>query len=124
MTTTRDAAMWLGIIKRDEMKNGWRSEFMADLKRDYRRILRRAPVRQKLPLIAEERTIATSDESLATYRIYPGKWSKNDIEELVEDMTIRINSPYDCTGKLFTEYIHAEPCNIGLVVVHHMSIDV
>jgi len=35
------------------------------------------------------------------------------------------NSPYDCTGKAFTEYIsfHKNPC--GLVsIIHHVGIDV
>lgn len=48
-----------------------------------------------------------------------------EIEEMVEDMTLRIFSLYDCTGKYFTKWIHTyrNPC--GLVsYVHVMGLDV
>lgn len=35
-----------------------------------------------------------------------------------------ICSPYDCTGKAFTLYIHVKRTPAGFVVVHHWRIDV
>ena len=47
-----------------------------------------------------------------------------EISEYVNSMRIRINSPYDCTGKVFTEWInwHRNP-NGWISVIHHKAID-
>lgn len=48
-----------------------------------------------------------------------------EIEELKEGMRLVIRSPYDCTGKLFTEWITVHKNPSGLVsYVHHMGLDV
>ena len=48
-----------------------------------------------------------------------------EIEELVEDMRMVINSPYDCTGQRFTRYISTHRNPNGLVsFVHAMGLDV
>lgn len=48
-----------------------------------------------------------------------------EIQEMVDDMWIRICSMYDCTGKRFTRYIHTHRNPNGLVTfVHAMGLDV
>ena len=48
------------------------------------------------------------------------------IDEWINDYIWRtINSPYDCTGKLFTRWIswHRNPCG-RISFVHHLGIDI
>lgn len=48
-----------------------------------------------------------------------------EIQEYVDGMRIEIYSPYDCTGKEFTQLLlwHRNPCG-WISVVHYKSIDV
>ena len=80
--------------------------------------------------LLEESRLAYPDEDWETC-IEFGFLSKRtdltdeEIEELVEDMTLRIYSPYDCTGKRFTRWITTHRNPSGLVsYVHEMGLDV
>lgn len=48
-----------------------------------------------------------------------------EIQEAIDEMRIEINSPYDCTGKVFTMWIswHKNPCGL-LSVIHRKGLDV
>lgn len=65
-------------------------------------------------------------ESWFEYGFFEAKdWTDEEIQEFVDDMEIHINSPYDCTGMVFTQWItwHRNPC--GLVsVIHKKGLDV
>ena len=53
-------------------------------------------------------------------------WSDESIQEWInENMWCRINSPYDCTGQMFTRWIkwHRNPCG-RISFVHGFGIDV
>ena len=80
------------------------------------------------PLTEEWRRICCHDgETVFEYRIFPGDWSETldeEIEEIVRSMEVRICSPYDCTGKLFTHYLEWKRVEAGLCVVHCLGLDV
>lgn len=79
--------------------------------------------------LQEDTRLHCSDE-LGTdwieYGFFEAKdWTDEEIQEFVDDMEIHINSPYDCTGMVFTQWItwHRNPC--GLVsVIHKKGLDV
>ena len=80
--------------------------------------------------LLEESRLACRDEDWETCFEF-GFLSKRtdltdeEIEEMVEDMTIRIYSPYDCTGKRFTRWITTHRNPSGLVsYIHEMGLDV
>ena len=54
-----------------------------------------------------------------------GDMTDEEIQEYVDEMEIHIYSPYDCTGKVFTQWItwHRNPCGL-ISVIHKKSIDV
>lgn len=89
------------------------------------------------------RAIDTIDESLLTCSRYgydEDEWeymtefgylstrtdlTDEEISDLVEDMRMVINSPYDCTGKQFTCWISTHRNPSGLVsYIHRIGIDV
>ena len=78
-------------------------------------------------LRTEWRTHGSPDgESLVEYRILPRMtWmSDRGIDRFLEEnIARRWTSPYDCTGRLFTESMHWARMPIGLVVVHTMGRD-
>lgn len=47
----------------------------------------------------------------------------DDAQEICEEETIRIYSPYDCTGKLHTRYIKFTRVPIGYAFIHDLGID-
>jgi len=51
--------------------------------------------------------------------------SDEEIQEYVDEMEIHIYSPYDCTGKVFTQWItwHRNPCG-WISVIHKKGLDV
>lgn len=67
------------------------------------------------------------DESMIEYGFISKRTDLTDdeIEEWVDDNTIRIYSPYDCTGQIFTRWIETHRNPNGLAsFVHHMGLDV
>ena len=47
-----------------------------------------------------------------------------EIEEYCDSLVMRINSPYDCTGKLFTQYITWKRTSMGIRIIHAWGRDV
>ena len=68
--------------------------------------------------------LSEDGESITEYRIRKGFYTPHEIQELVDQSWTAINSPYDCTGKLFTVYIHARQTPVGLVWIHRKGLDV
>lgn len=63
-------------------------------------------------------------EGFTEYRILNGFYTPHEIQELVDKSWTTISSPYDCTGRLFTAYIHARQTPVGLVWIHRKRLDV
>ncbi len=90
-----------------------------------KRIHRQKPAQELPPLFELERTRADGDEGLVRYGFLGKDMTDEEIEEELDYMRIRINSPYDCTGKLFTAWIHWHRNPTGIVTyAHHMRLDV
>lgn len=99
-----------------------------NLKRLYRDTLRDAqgkdPLEKSLLSGVVRERWDENGETLTEYRIYKGDFSPHEISELVDSEWESIHSPYDCTGRLFTENIHARQTPVGLVFIHRMGVDV
>ena len=97
----------------------------AILKRVLRKAFNAGLPREMPPLTEAPRVRYTDDYSFTEYGYIDGRGlTDDDLREIFYSWYIRVNSPYDCTGKAFTVCIdwHRNPC--GLVSYHHkMSID-
>lgn len=65
-------------------------------------------------------------ESWVEYTIMPDfkEESDEEIQRSIDELEVTISSPYDCTGKPFSRFIHWSRTPCGIVIVRHMSIDV
>lgn len=87
------------------------------------------PAKEILPLMDEKRRHYDEDgEGLTEYGFLPDRfsnWTDEDLKEYFDDCWVRIYSPYDCTGKLFTCNIkwHRNPCG-RISYQHYMELDV
>lgn len=78
-----------------------------------------------LPPSAVWRVHYTDWDSWKKYAIFADNgYSDEDIEEILKDEWVEIHSPYDCTGKPFTHYVHWKRCPAGIAVVVCMGLDV
>ena len=98
------------------------------LKQLYRRELRNVqsddPIRVPLASGFTRRYFRPDGDGFTEYRIIKGLWTPHEIHELVDESWISIRSPYDCSGQIFTEDIHARQTPVGLVWIHRMGVDV
>lgn len=80
----------------------------------------------KAPLYACDRTRYTDWDSRKDYGFFVGTgWTDDEIREEIEAMTIRVNSPYDCTGRPFTITINWHRNPSGLIsYVHWIGYDI
>lgn len=97
------------------------------LKRGYKATHRSSPKKMESLLVTERICYDDDNESIREYGFIIGAENVTDeeIEECCRDEWIRINSPYDCTGKWFTARIswHRNPS--GLVsYIHEKWLDV
>lgn len=95
----------------------------------------RALSRQHCKSIWSNRDISISDdyryrvrhesgETWCEYRLLP-PMRLEDIEEMKEAEWCFINSPYDCTGRTFTQYIHTHINPSGWVSwIHYKGLDI
>lgn len=118
----------LMTIKRYVNKHGWDDVSREMFDRRIERRVHKQKVKELKPITEVSRCYyyrEDYDSSFCEFWLEDLQgWTDEDIKEYVEDMWERINSPYDCTGKRFTIYIHwhRNPC--GLVsFVHYMGID-
>ena len=52
-------------------------------------------------------------------------WTEEEIQEYLDGFRYEIHSPYDCTGKPFTKYIHGHVNPDGrLSICHHVGADI
>lgn len=85
--------------------------------------------RQRCKAYYEDGVRKYNYEGLCEYGFLPEplwKYSDEEIKEYIdEEMWVNIYSPYDCTGKLFTQWItfHRNPCG-SVSFVHSMGLDV
>lgn len=64
-------------------------------------------------------------DSLWEKRLYKGeKWTAEEMEQYKRDEWMHICSPYDCTGRLFTEAIEVFNTPMGVVAYHFTGMDV
>lgn len=65
-------------------------------------------------------------ESWYEYVIMPDfeEESDEELQRSIEELEVHICSPYDCTGKPFTRFIHWKRTKAGVVIIRHMSVDV
>lgn len=102
---------------------------LAKIKRIYRDVLARVQKddhlrRSSLVNGFVHRRYDEDGEGLTEYRILKGFYTPHEIQELVDEAWITINSPYGCTGRLFTVDIHAKQTPVGLVWIHRKGVDV
>ena len=99
------------------------------IKTAYKRRIRRLPDDAlELPLWHSTRRRTTGDESMVEY----GFVSREEVEEYpsaeecVRDLfEVRNDSPYDCSGRFVTGWLHWHENPDGSVsVVHHMFLDI
>lgn len=117
----------LMAFKRYANKRGW-----DDVSREMfnRRIEKRAhkgKPRVIESLINNPRFYDEDSESFYEYWLEDGMedWTDEEIKQYADDMIERIYSPWDCTGKRFTIYIHYHRNPSGLVsFVHYFGIDI
>ena len=113
------------LVKSANYKN---SQAIAKTKRLYRKELKKAqgedPLRFSILSGAARIRAESWDEGLTEYRILRGEWTPEEIREKVDNEWISINSPYDCTGRFFTECIHTSITPAGLVWIHRIGVDV
>ena len=50
--------------------------------------------------------------------------SDEEMQRNIDELRVEINSPYDCTGKPFTNFIRWKRTKAGVVIVRHMSLDI
>lgn len=113
--------------------NQMRKLIMIDPKKErklLKKFFRQKPIKPMVSLSETPRQRCKAYyEGLYEYGFLPEplwKYSDEEIEEyLNEEMWINIYSPYDCTGKLFTQWItfHRNPCG-AVSFVHSMGLDV
>lgn len=80
------------------------------------------------PLTEEARRISESDEweSFTEYGFLSGTgYTDDEIREILDGMRLRVTSPYDCSGQLFTMWItfHRNPSGL-ISYTHKIGIDV
>lgn len=65
-------------------------------------------------------------ESWDEYVIMPDfeEESDEEMQANIDELRVTFYSPYDCTGKPFSRYIHWKRTKAGVVIIRHMSIDV
>lgn len=118
-----------------------RNALSPEVKRRYRRSIR---VRNEDPLAVSLRDHRWRDfwlcgkdpwrraqkdddwESWVEYTIMPDfkEESDEEIQRSIDELEVTVCSPYDCTGKPFSRFIHWNRTPCGIVIVRHMSIDV
>ncbi len=50
--------------------------------------------------------------------------SDEEMQRSIDELRVEIHSPYDCTGKPFSNFIHWKRTKAGVVIIRHMSLDV
>ena len=65
-------------------------------------------------------------ESWYEYAIMPDfeEESDEEMQRNIDELRVEINSPYDCTGKPFSSWIHWKRTKAGVVIIRRMSLDV
>lgn len=114
-------------IKRDPKRDVIDTKTMHKiLKKVYKRVHRRDKGQVIAPLYACDRTRYTDWDSRKDYGFFVGTgWTDDEIREEIEAMTLRVNSPYDCTGQPFTITINWHRNPSGLIsYVHWIGYDV
>lgn len=114
------------------MRNGKRDEAMALYDRYMTKRENKKKAFSPLPSLLDgaHRHCSNDDwESYLEYGFLPKytrDYSDEEVEEFIDDyMRMVINSPYDCTGKLFTAWIDWHRNPTGLISYRHrISIDV
>lgn len=106
-------------------------ELTKQQKRSIGRVFAKAKQWKKDPLANSIRrewrhSYSKDGEEVYAYTIFDYLAHESDeyINKFVEDYRIRINSPYDCTGKMFTMFLHWSRQPAGVVVVHEMGYDI
>ena len=84
--------------------------------------------RSTRPLTEEARYYSGEEdwESYTEYGFLRGTdYTDAELEEIREDMWLRVTSPYDCSGQRFTRWItfHRNPCGL-ISYTHRIGIDV
>lgn len=101
---------------------------VAKLKKYYRGLLKNIqkddPLSVPLTSGAIRHRWGESGENLTEYCIRKGQFTPYEVGLMVDSAWMKIYSPYDCTGRLFTEGIHARQTPVGLVWIHRKGIDV
>ena len=68
------------------------------------------------------------DDSYEWWREYcivtDAQLTDEELDELIKEQTIHINSPYDCTGKVFTSSLTATRMPCGILFIHTKAVDV
>lgn len=96
-------------------------------KRILKKIFKEQESKPVQSLTEEPRYFSKDDEYeyFSEYGFLGYDLTDEEIHEIVYDMVLTINSPYDCTGKPFTCWITAHKNPSGLVsYVHRIGLDV
>ena len=63
-------------------------------------------------------------DSFTTKRFFPFFFNDEEKREFENDFWVSVNSPYDCTGQIFTVSIDFYKVHNGTWVYHHKALDV
>lgn len=66
----------------------------------------------------------SNDDSITYKRFFQGHFTENEWEDFCEDTEVRIYSPYDCTGRMFTVSLEKYRVSNGTWVYHKMAMDI
>jgi len=75
---------------------------------------------RKLP----RKHIDEGGECCTEYRIVTDPMTDEEAQDLCDSMRYNINSPYDCTGRIFTAWISWKRVPCGIAIIHRMGLDV
>ena len=111
-----------------ELMRAAKEKVRADTKRQYRAIAKYCHDPLAKPLTEAPRTRQDPDdwESMTEYGIDPGlsDYTDDELREFFAEQEIRILSPYDCTGKVFTRWITWKRTPVGVSWIHRKGLDV
>jgi hypothetical protein len=79
-------------------------------------------------MMAADHCISDEDGNVTYFGFYAfgAAYTVEDIDEFFNDMRVELPySDYDCTGRLFTSYLHwhINPCGF-VSMVHHLCLDI
>lgn len=109
----------------EQQNNSFQYEsFVMDIKkkiRDYNKRENKRIEQKKMDYI-----VYSGNETCIQVNVVNRLFTESEKQEIIDNEWISINSPYDCTGKLFTQYIHIAEIKLlnKTIIIHSLGLDV